>query len=102
MSAYQKLSSLERLSKTGEQDLKISFATSEDLGHSKTWRMKKGAKISQEEDENEPLIGNLQHVWLQNPMPEKLYFLATGDGCGTVEVHNFMQIFSTQIRTFFY
>ena len=90
MSAYS--AELAELSKTGnsEQDLKISFATSEDLGHSKTWRMKSlwDEEENAVESENEPIFSqSLQHVWLEQPIPDKLFFLATGEGCATVEVN---------------
>ena len=87
------------------QDLKISFATSEDLGHSKTWRMKTtnndddGGNPNSEEQsddddyENEPIVSHsIQHVWLEHPIPDKLFFLATGEGCGTAQVCITMQI----------
>ena len=77
-------------SKGEEQDLKISLATSENLGHSKTWRMKtsgRNNKDGEEDYENEPIVSHsIQHVWLEQPIPDKLFFLATGEGCGTVEV----------------
>ena len=42
--------------------------------------------------ENEPIVSHsIQHVWLEHPIPDKLFFLATGEGCGTAEVCN-MQI----------
>ena len=42
--------------------------------------------------ENEPIVSHsIQHVWLEQPIPDKLFFLATGEGCGTAEVCN-MQI----------
>ena len=110
MSAYQakpsvsskKFSSKDAAAESGHagrrrQDLKISFATSEDLGHSKTWRMKTTDGVSgddpnleeQSEDdyENEPIVSHsIQHVWLEHPIPDKLFFLATGEGCGTAQV----------------
>lgn len=94
VSAYQMS---KKLSNTGtdsqHNDLKISFATSQDLGHSKTWRMKNTKKEEAFEDyedqayENEPIVSHaIQRVWLEHPIPDKLFFLATGVGCGTVEV----------------
>ena len=71
------------------------------LGHSKTWRMKsagtsdntKNNGRDQEQGdvdddyENEPIVSHsIQHVWLEHPIPDKLFFLATGEGCGTAEV----------------
>ena len=73
-------------------DLKISFATSEDLGHSRTWRMKRNRQenIEQADEasyEQQSIVNHsIQHVWLEHPVPQKLFFLATGEGCGTVEV----------------
>ena len=88
MSSYQ--TSKQKLSKPSwKQDLKISLATSEDLGHSRTWRMVRGRNNSGKENQDlEQAIVNhsIQHVWLQHPVPDKLFFLATGEGCGTVEV----------------
>ena len=44
---------------------------------------------AEEDFENEPLLSHsIHHVWLEDPVPDKLYFLATGKGCGTVEVIN--------------
>lgn len=91
MSAYQMS---KKLSKTGtaHNDLKISFATSQDLGHSKTWRMKNSKEeveeaFEEQAYENEPIVSHsIQRVWLEHPIPDKLFFLATGVGCGTVEV----------------
>ena len=76
-----------KLSKPKENsDLKISFATSEDLGHSRTWRMKRNRQENVEQ-QDEPIVNHsIQHVWLEHPVPQKLFFLATGEGCGTVEV----------------
>ena len=88
MSSYQtskKLSKPEE--KQAEQDLKISLATSEDLGHSRTWRMKKNIEVNNNVEQDEPIVNHsIQHVWLEHPVPQKLFFLATGEGCGTVEV----------------
>ena len=86
MSSYQ---TSKKLSKPkAEQDLKISLATSEDLGHSRTWRMKKNIEENNNDVErDEPIVNHsIQHVWLEHPVPQKLFFLATGEGCGTVEV----------------
>jgi len=104
--------SSKNLSNPGErQDLKISFATSEDLGHSKTWRMKsagtsdntKNNGRDQEQGdvdddyENEPIVSHsIQHVWLEHPIPDKLFFLATGEGCGTAEVQTVYETFSVE------
>ena len=120
MSAYQAKSSVQsskKLSKPAErQDLKISFATSEDLGHSKTWRMKsagtsdntKNNGRDQEQGdvdddyENEPIVSHsIQHVWLEHPIPDKLFFLATGEGCGTAEVCK-MQISEANCAIYFF
>ena len=86
MSSYQ--TSKKKLSKPSwKQDLKISLATSEDLGHSQTWRMTRGRKNKNQGDLFEPIVNHsIQHVWLEHPVPDKLFFLATGEGCGTVEV----------------
>lgn len=90
MSSYQ--TSKKKLSKPSwKKDLKISLATSEDLGHSRTWRMTRGGGENKKEgnqDLFEPIVNHsIQHVWLEHPVPDKLFFLATGEGCGTVEVN---------------
>ena len=42
--------------------------------------------------ENEPIVSHsIQHVWLEHPIPDKLFFLATGEGCGTAEVYKAMK-----------
>ena len=46
--------------------------------------------------ENEPIVSSsIQHVWLEQPIPDKLFFLATGEGCGTVEVCSLKILFSS-------
>ena len=50
--------------------------------------------------ENEPIVSHsIQHVWLEHPIPDKLFFLATGEGCGTAEVCN-MQIMAIRVVEF--
>ena len=42
---------------------------------------------SDDDYENEPIVSHsIQHVWLEHPIPDKLFFLATGEGCGTAQV----------------
>ena len=52
--------------------------------------------------ENEPIVSHsIQHVWLEHPIPDKLFFLATGEGCGTAEVCN-MQISEANCAIYFF
>jgi len=49
--------------------------------------MTRGRKNKNQGDLFEPIVNHsIQHVWLEHPVPDKLFFLATGEGCGTVEV----------------
>ena len=101
MSSYQ--TSKKKLSKPSwKQDLKISLATSEDLGHSQTWRMTRGRKNKNQGDLFEPIVNHsIQHVWLEHPVPDKLFFLATGEGCGTVEVNQINHVvYLTSLASF--
>ena len=89
VAAYRSKGQSQRLSRS-EQDLKISLATSEDLGHAKTWRMKGSGLRNQDADGpdsmEEQLLVSHDTIQLEQPLPEKLFFLATGEGCATVEV----------------
>ena len=50
--------------------------------------MTRGRKNKKQGDLFEPIVNHsIQHVWLEHPVPDKLFFLATGEGCGTVEVN---------------
>ena len=80
-------------------NLKISVASSDDLGHARTLRMKR--KNGMEEDDNieeEDLVVNeFQHkMRMESPMPDKLYFLATGEGCATVELETSHEMFEVE------
>ena len=47
----------------------------------------KNQEQNQDFNENEPIVSrSIQKIWLEQPIPDKLFFLATGEGCGTVEV----------------
>ena len=85
-----------------EPNLKISVASSDDLGHARTLRMKRKneKKNEMEEDDNieEDLVVNeFQHkMRMESPMPDKLYFLATGEGCATVELETSHEMFEVE------
>ena len=87
-----------------EPNLKISVASSDDLGHARTLRMKRKneKKNKMEEDDNikgeEDLVVNeFQHkMRMESPMPDKLYFLATGEGCATVELETSHEMFKVE------
>ena len=98
MSSYQTMA----LSKPSlEPNLKISVASSDDLGHARTLRMKRKneKKMEEEEDniEEDLVVNEFQHkMRMESPMPDKLYFLATGEGCATVEVETSHEMFEVE------
>ena len=91
-----------------EPDMKISLALSNDLGHATTWKMKRlfenndqklennGQELENNDDmememENNGKIEKLNpfqdNIKLENSLfSEKLYFLATGEGCASIEL----------------
>ena len=89
-----------------EPNMKISLALSNDLGHATTWKMKRLLENNDQESENindddddmvENTNGNgIIEKWnpfqdsikLENSLfsSEKLYFLATGEGCASIEL----------------
>ena len=76
--------------KSTHQDMKVSFATSEDMTHSKTWHLGDLGEAKAEADEVSEDVTQLNRrtheIALKHPVPEKLLFLATGEGCATVQV----------------
>ncbi len=76
--------------KNVRQDLKVSLATSEDMAHTKMFHLTEAVNnlVSVEAEDGEAVVeaGSVHEVDLKRPIPEKLLFLATGEGCATVEV----------------
>ena len=104
MSSYQTMA----MSKPNlEPDLKISVASSDDLGHATTWRMKNSISehnnFSLEEDSEVPIVNEFQHnVRMDDPLPDKLYFLATGKGCATIQLKTIIESFEIQNQNSIY
>lgn len=71
----------DRLS-NAEQNLKISVATSADLTQSKTWHFQNGSDV--------------HYMDLGQPVPEKLFFLATGSGCASLQISTTYETFETE------
>ena len=96
-----------------EPDMKISLALSNDLGHATTWKMKRlfennngqelennGQEVENNDDNMEMMENNINgngkieklnpfqdNIKLENSLfSEKLYFLATGEGCASIEL----------------
>ena len=92
-----------------EPDMKISLALSNDLGHATTWKMKRlfennGQELENNGQELENNDDNMEmenngngkieklnpfqdNIKLENSLfSEKLYFLATGEGCASIEL----------------
>ena len=88
-----------------EPNMKISLALSNDLGHATTWKMKRLLGNNDQESENindddDDMVENngngivkklnpfQDSIKLENSLfsSEKLYFLATGEGCASIEL----------------
>ena len=105
-----------------EPNMKISLALSNDLGHATTWKMKRlfenndqklennGQELENNEDmemENNGKIEKLNpfqdNIKLENSLfSEKLYFLATGEGCASIELKTSEESFYVEYENSIY